>query len=69
VALHWPIDHQARLVSATVQGSVTAADIKDYLDRIAADNAMPYAKLFDISNTDATLTVEDLQSLGRSIRQ
>ena len=30
---------------------------------------MPFAKLFDISEAHAALTVADLQALGRSIRQ
>ena len=39
--LHWTIDHQARRVNATADGSLAPADIKDYLDQLAAAGAMP----------------------------
>ena len=67
--LHWTIDHQARLVHATADGSLALGDIKDYLDQLAAGGAMPYAKLFDLSTVDATFNVQELGTLGKSIRQ
>ena len=67
--LHWTIDHQARLVNAIADGSLAPADVKDYLDQIAAAGAMPYAKLFDLSTVDATFSVQELATLGKSIRQ
>ena len=69
MTLHWTIDHDARLVTATAEGSLTAADIKDYLDRIAAAGAMPYAKMFDISTAESVLSLEELEMMGKSIRQ
>ena len=67
--LNWTIDHDLRLVTARAQGALSAEDIKAYLGSIAAEGGMPYAKLFDICEADAALTVADLQTLGRSIRQ
>ena len=69
MALTWTIDHEARLVDVTAAGSLTPADIKDYLDQIAAAGAMPYAKLFDISAVNSEFSVQELAALGKSIRQ
>ena len=67
--LNWTIDPDQRLVTARAEGAITAEDIKTYLGSVAAEGGMPYVKLFDISEADTTLTVADLQALGRSIRQ
>jgi len=67
--LHWTIDHQARFVDVRADGAFTPADVKAYLDEIAGAGAMPYAKLFDISNVADSFALADLEALGRSIRQ
>lgn len=67
--LHWTIDHQTRFVDVRAEGTFTPADVKTYLDDVAAAGAMPYAKLFDISNVAETFALADLETLGRSIRQ
>ena len=67
--LNWTIDHDLRLVTARAEGAPSSEDVKAYLGSVAAESGMPYAKLFDISEADAALTVADLQALGRSIRQ
>jgi hypothetical protein len=59
------IDPDLRLVAARAEGALSSENIKTYLESIAAEGA----KLFDISEADAALTVADLQALGRSIRQ
>ena len=67
--LNWTIEPDLRLVTARAEGALSTEDIKAYLESVAAEGGMPYAKLFDISEADAALTVADLQALGRSIRQ
>jgi hypothetical protein len=67
--LNWTIDSDLRLVTARAEGALTAEDIKAYLESVAAEGGMPYAKLFDISEAGSSLTVPDLRALGRSIRQ
>lgn len=67
--LSWTIDPDLRLVTARAEGALSSKDIKAYLESIATEGGMPYAKLFDISEADAALTVADLQTLSRSIRQ
>src|SRR3982751_4227421 len=67
--LNWTIDHDLRLVTARAEGALSAEDIKTYLGSVAAEGGMPYAKLFDIFEADAALTVAVLEALGRSIRQ
>jgi hypothetical protein len=68
--VQWKIDHQVRRVEATAEGVLIADDIRDYLARIAAEGAMPYAKLFDATAaTKIALSTDELKSLGGSIRQ
>ena len=68
--VQWKIDHQARRVEATVEGELTAEDVRHYLERIAAEGAMPYAKLFDgTAATKVALSIDELKGLGASIRQ
>lgn len=67
--LTWSIDHEARRVEATVEGSMTAADIRDYLAQIAEAGAMPYAKLFDASEAKGILSIDELKGLGSMVRQ
>ena len=67
--LNWTIEPDLRLVTARAEGSLSTEDIKAYLESVAAKGGMPFAKLFDLSEADAALTVADLQALGRSIRQ
>jgi hypothetical protein len=67
--LNWTINHDQHLVTARAEGMLSSEDIKTYLQSVAAEGGMPYPKLFDNSEADATLTVADLQALSRSIRQ
>ena len=67
--LNWIIEPDLRLVTARAEGALSTEDIRTYLESVAAEGGMPFAKLFDISEADAALTVADLQALGRSIRQ
>ena len=67
--VRWTVDHQARFVRATAEGLLTAAEVRDYLDGVAAAGAMPYAKLFDVTGADSLLSFDDLAALGSSIRQ
>ena len=53
--LNWTIEPDLRLVTARAEGALSTADIKAYLESIAAEGGMPYAKLFDISEADAAL--------------
>ncbi len=67
--LQWKIDHQTQRVEAVAVGTVSAADVRDYLARIAEAGAMPYAKLFDASEARASLSVDELRDIGTSIRR
>ena len=67
--LQWTIDHETRFVEVSADGAFTPADVKTYLDEVAAAGAMPYAKLFDISKVASGFTAAELEALGRSIRQ
>lgn len=69
MTLTWKIDHDARRVEAVAQGTLTVNDVREYLERIAEAGAMPYAKLFDISDAATKLGVDELKGLGASIRE
>jgi hypothetical protein len=47
MSVRWNIDHAARQVEAIAEGSLSASDVLDYLEKIAEAGAMSYAKMFD----------------------
>ena len=68
--VRWNIDHQGRRVEAIAEGVLTVVEVRDYFDCIAVEGAMPYAKLFDMmAATHLALSVDELKSLGASMRQ
>lgn len=68
MALHWTIDHDERLVTATADGHL-ASDVEQYLAEIVAQAAMPYRKIFDVSAPGVSLAIQEMQALGRSMRR
>lgn len=67
--LKWIIDHEARLVQAGADGTLTAADVRDFLTQIAEAGAMSYGKLFDGSGVTHAPPIDELKSLGSLVRQ
>jgi len=67
--LRWTIDHDRRLVSVAAVGAVLASDIQAYLDDLVREGAMPYAKLFDVSQAVSFLKADDLEDLGKWLRR
>jgi hypothetical protein len=51
------IDPDLRLVAARAEGALSSENIKTYLESIAAEGGMPFAKLFDNSEAHAAMTV------------
>lgn len=68
MSLHWTIDHDRRLVTATATGNVGRADMEAYLEAMAAANALSYRKLFDGSASEPTMTADELLMLGSRMR-
>jgi len=64
MSLEWKIHHPDRMVEAVARGSVELRDIERYLDDVVVTDALPYRKLFDMSQAASTLSDEDLMMLG-----
>jgi len=65
--LHHTISHSKRLVVALVKGSCGRADIERYFAEVGTEGGGPYAKIFDVTQGDFTLTREDVQILATRI--
>ena len=63
------IDHGARLVEASAEESLSVEDVLAYLDHLAEQGAMPYAKLFDATGAKVAISVDELRSIGAWIRK
>ena len=63
------IDHGRRLVEASAEDSLSAEDVVAYLEHLAEEGAMPYAKLFDATGAKATMSVDELRSIGAWVRK
>ena len=63
------IDHGARRVEAFAEESLDAADLLAYLDHLAEQGAMPYAKLFDVTGAKVTMSIDELKSIGAWVRK
>jgi hypothetical protein len=63
------IDHGTRLVEASAEDSLSAEDVVAYLEHLAEEGAMPYAKLFDATGAKATMSVDELRSIGAWVRK
>jgi hypothetical protein len=67
VPLNYKINPAERLVHVQAEGAVRLQDILDYLDEVAAGDAMPYGKLFDTSGAQFELTDADMMVLGARV--
>ena len=65
--LTWQIDHKARLVTMTADGEVTLKDGEAYLDAVVVADAMPYAKLVDLTKMETHVSDDDMMALGARI--
>jgi len=67
VPVHWTISHPARLVIAIAKDEVSVTDIERYFAAITADDAMGYAKIFEITHSPLALSDDSLKSLGQRV--
>ena len=65
--VHWTISHPARLVIAIAKDEVSVSDIERYFAAITADDAMGYAKIFEITHSPLALSADSLKSLGQRV--
>ncbi|MCA0250341.1 MAG: hypothetical protein LCH93_27320 [Proteobacteria bacterium] len=68
MSLHWTIDSRDHLVVAVADGDVTRAEMEHYLRVLDGAHAMGYRKLFDASNSDTSMSADDLLAIGAQIR-
>ncbi len=66
--IEWKIDHANRLVLATCRGAVSRLEIEQYLDKVVVEGALPYRKIFDLTNASSALADGDVMALGARIR-
>lgn len=66
--VQWTVSHPARLVIAVARGDLRRRDIETYLDEVVTANALPYRKIFDLTQATPNLSDDDLLFLGARIR-
>ena len=62
--IEFTIDHAKRFVHARVVGVITLKDIEDFTDKVVAQDALTYRKLFDGSQGDGTYDDHDVMALA-----
>jgi hypothetical protein len=67
VPLDIDIDHTRRVVHTKADGTIVLQQILDYFDRVVVENSLPYAKLFDASAAEFTLSDDDMMVLGARV--
>lgn len=66
--VQWTVSHPTRLVIAVARGNLRLLDIEHYLDGVMTANALPYRKIFDMTQATPNLTDDELMTLGGRIR-
>lgn len=66
--VQWTVSHATRLVIAVAKENLHRRDIEDYLDEVARAKALPYRKIFDMTNATPRLSDDDMMALGARIR-
>jgi hypothetical protein len=69
VPLYWVIDSRSQLVTVKAEGQLTLAELDQCVAAIGGAHAVPYAKIFDGTECDASsIGKEDMLQLAVSIR-
>jgi len=68
MALDWDIDHSKRLVAATLRRGTTEEDIYRFLGEVIAEGAMPYGKIFDVSEASKWVTPNRIGPIAATAR-
>ena len=66
--LDFRISHVDQIVHAVAVGEVSADEIQAFLGSVIAEHAMPYSKIFDISQVTALRDAVRLGEVGDTIR-
>lgn len=68
MALDWSIDHDRRLVVATLQRSTTEEEMYRFLGDVIAEGAMPYGKIFDARSAIRWITPSRIGPIAATAR-
>ena len=68
MGLTWTISHEDRLVHAIATDVFSTSDIQGYLGSVITANAMPYGKLFDMSQATSLEEAGKLAEVSDTVR-
>ena len=64
----WWINHEERLVQASVEGEASLPDLEEYMSGVAAAGGMPYRKLFDATYVaPGALRLAELRAFSKKV--
>jgi hypothetical protein len=66
--LHWTIDPQERLATATAEGDITRAEIETFHEELRQAGGFAYRKLFDGTRARLAMGPDDLMAVGVRLR-
>jgi hypothetical protein len=66
--LYWTVSHEEELVVATMIGEITADELQAYLGAVIAERAMPYGKIFDLTQAGRLTGKGPLSEVGDTVR-
>jgi hypothetical protein len=67
--MSWCISHPSRLVIAVAKGELDPQDMMEFVTRIDAANARPYAKMVDVTGVTSVFSAEKIHRFARLIRR
>ncbi len=67
--LSWCISHPSRLVIAVGKGELDPQDMIEFMQRIDAASARPYAKMIDVTGLTAKFTGDKIRAFALAIRR
>jgi hypothetical protein len=66
--IQWTISKPSRLVVAVCRSTLTRQDIEGYLDALVVADVLAYRKIFDMTQSEPSLSDDDMMALGARIR-
>ena len=66
--ISYSISHAARMVVASGEGDVSASDLQDALMAVMRENAIPYAKLIDMTFAPLTLRRAGIRAVAERMK-
>jgi len=62
--MRWDIDHSRKFIHIVAEGLLTLKDMEEHFDALVVANAMGYAKLVDVTNTQPVYNDDDVMLMG-----